>query len=96
MTCNFETFNVRAELYRVWVPLRDEGTQPLVCVWIDPTMQTFESQLGRDNNERGAQIASETLEDEAEGPIEGTCELQAVRVETFEHRGKQAKSNQGS
>jgi hypothetical protein len=39
---NFENFTVRPGLYRVWVPLRDDGRVPLVSIWIDSTMTAFE------------------------------------------------------
>jgi hypothetical protein len=32
-------------LYRVWVPLHDDGKAPLISIWIDPTMTTFETQV---------------------------------------------------
>jgi len=39
---NSENFTVRSGLYRVWVPLHDDGKLPLVAIWIDPTMSAFE------------------------------------------------------
>jgi hypothetical protein len=37
---NFATFS---GLYRVWVPLRDDGKSTLISIWIDPSLQAFES-----------------------------------------------------
>ena len=39
---NFAGFINRASLYRVWVPLRDDGRGPLISIWIDPAMTAFE------------------------------------------------------
>jgi hypothetical protein len=39
-----ERFTARPGLYRVWVPLRDDGRVPLISIWIDPTMTAFERQ----------------------------------------------------
>lgn len=41
---NFEGFANRAGLYRIWVPLHDDGKAPLVSIWIDPKMTAFKSQ----------------------------------------------------
>jgi hypothetical protein len=38
----FENFTTRPGLYRVWVPLRDDGKAPLISIWIDPMMTAFE------------------------------------------------------
>lgn len=40
----FENTNSHRGLYRVWVPLHDDGKAPLICVWIDPSMTGFESE----------------------------------------------------
>lgn len=40
-----ENTNSRRGLYRVWVPLHDDGKAPLICIWIDPSMTGFDSQL---------------------------------------------------
>jgi hypothetical protein len=37
---NFTAFS---GLYRVWVPLRDDGKSPLISIWIDPSLQAFQS-----------------------------------------------------
>jgi hypothetical protein len=35
---NFEGFTNRTGLYRVWVPLHDDGRAPLISIWVDPKM----------------------------------------------------------
>lgn len=40
---NSESFAACPGLYRVWVPLRDDGSTPLVSIWIDSTMTAFET-----------------------------------------------------
>jgi len=35
---NSENYAMRPRLYRVWVPLRDDGRAPLVSIWIDLIM----------------------------------------------------------
>jgi high affinity Mn2+ porin len=94
LTNNCKTFNERPGLYCVWVPLRDDGKQPLLCIWIDSTLATFEAQLGRDNDERAAEIESEASDGGDHGPIEGVCALRAVWVGTFEHSSNQPQINQ--
>ena len=37
---NFAAFS---GLYRVWVPLGDDGKSPLISIWIDPSLQAFQS-----------------------------------------------------
>ncbi len=39
---NSGNFPTRTGLYRVWVPLHDDGKAPLISIWIDPTMKPFE------------------------------------------------------
>jgi hypothetical protein len=39
---NSENFTGRPGLYRVWVPLRDDGESPLISIWVDPTFRAFE------------------------------------------------------
>jgi hypothetical protein len=41
-TDDFRDLTPRPRLYRVWTPLRDDGTLPLVSIWIDPEMAAFE------------------------------------------------------
>lgn len=93
MKSNFETLNTRPGLYRVWVPLRDDGKQPLVCIWMDSTMQAFEAQLGRDNDVRGAEIESETSDEGAEGPLDRRCEPHGVWVGTLECPSERTRIN---
>lgn len=69
MTNNSKSLHERPRLYSVWAPLRDDGKQPLVCIWIDSTMAAFEVQSGLDNDERAAEIESEASDAEAGGPI---------------------------
>lgn len=38
----------RPGLYRVWVPLHNDGKAPLICIWIDPAMPAFERQLSHE------------------------------------------------
>jgi hypothetical protein len=40
----YEAANTHRGLYRIWVPLHDDGKAPLVCTWIDPSMTGFESE----------------------------------------------------
>jgi hypothetical protein len=41
-TINFTKLNERRGLYRVWVPLHDDGKAPLISIWIDPAMTAIE------------------------------------------------------
>ncbi len=43
-TNDSKKFISRPGLYRVWVPLHDDGKAPLISIWIDPTMTAFERQ----------------------------------------------------
>jgi hypothetical protein len=43
---NFGNSATRTGLYRVWVPLHDDGKAPLISIWIDPTMKPFEQPRG--------------------------------------------------
>lgn len=43
---NFANCTTRTGLYRVWVPLHDDGRAPLISIWINPTMTAFEQQQG--------------------------------------------------
>jgi hypothetical protein len=31
-------------IYRVWVPLRNDGKPPLISIWMDPKMTAFKSE----------------------------------------------------
>lgn len=35
----------RVGLYRVWVPMHDNGQAPLISIWIDPMMTAFEPRV---------------------------------------------------
>ena len=35
----------RPILYRIWVPLHDDGEVPLVSIWIDPALTAFQSRV---------------------------------------------------
>ena len=48
---NFTAFS---GLYRVWVPLRDDGKSPLISIWIDPSLQGFQSR----GEEKGAALVA--------------------------------------
>ena len=41
----FKAFMNRTGLYRVWVPLHEDGRAPVISIWIDPTMTPFQSQV---------------------------------------------------
>jgi hypothetical protein len=41
-TINLTKLNERRGLYRVWVPLHDDGKAPLISIWIDPAMTGIE------------------------------------------------------
>jgi hypothetical protein len=63
---NSENFTGRPGLYRVWVPLRDDGKAPLISIWIDPRMTAFEKQSHDEIigvSETGAGAIPEDIED---------------------------------
>ncbi len=65
-TKNSENFTTREGLYRVWVPPRDDGSAPLISIWIDPTMAAFSRQQRRqDSSSSGVSDSSiaEEIED---------------------------------
>ena len=39
----FEELILHRGLYRVWVPLHDDGKAPLISIWVDPAMGAFET-----------------------------------------------------
>jgi hypothetical protein len=41
-TINWRDFTTRSSLYRVWVPLRDDGKSPLISIWIDSCLRAFD------------------------------------------------------
>lgn len=40
-----EILDARQSLYCVWIVASEQPDAPLVCVWIDPAMPTFEREL---------------------------------------------------
>jgi hypothetical protein len=36
-------FSTCSGLYRVWVPLREDGKSTLISIWIDPYLREFKS-----------------------------------------------------
>jgi hypothetical protein len=47
-TNDYKKFAARPGLYRVWVPLHNDGKAPLISIWIDPTMRALERQLSHE------------------------------------------------
>jgi hypothetical protein len=68
---NFGNSTTRLGLYRVWVPLHDDGTAPLISIWIDPTMTTFEQEQGHEEIAAAGVSESATAE-EIEHSMRGT------------------------
>jgi hypothetical protein len=66
-TKNAANFTARQGLYRVWVPLHNDGKTPLICIWIDPTMGAFESR----QNHKDAPLSG-VSDDAHAGEIEGS------------------------
>lgn len=59
---NFNGFANQAGIYRVWVPLHDDGQAPLISIWIDPRMTDFKSQAQEEplaNSGVGEDVAEE-------------------------------------
>jgi hypothetical protein len=59
-------YSARQGLYRVWVPLHDDGKAPLISIWIDSTMTALEREqrqqdIGRSSASDGA--VAEEVED---------------------------------
>jgi hypothetical protein len=44
-TNNFGNLATRSGLYRVWVPVGDDGESPLISIWIDPYLRAFEPRV---------------------------------------------------
>jgi hypothetical protein len=65
-TNNFEKFTARSGLYRVWVPLHDDGRAPLISIWIDPAMTAFERQQRHEDVEFSG-VSDGTIAEETEG-----------------------------
>ena len=40
-----ENLDARQSLYCVWIAASEQPNAPLVCVWIEPVMRTFEREL---------------------------------------------------
>lgn len=59
---NFEGFINHTGLYRVWVPLHNDGQAPLISIWIDPKMSAFEVQAHEDQAAMSG-IGEEEIED---------------------------------
>jgi len=67
-----ENVMTREGLYRVWVPMRDDGKAPLISIWIDPTMAAFERQQRHEDSSPSAVSDSsiaEEIEDSSRGII---------------------------
>ena len=83
---NFANCTTQPGLYRVWVPLHDDGRAPLISIWIDPTMTAFEQQqrleeIGR--SDVSDSVIAEEIEDSMRsmgvGPRSGQLMTEAVR-----------------
>jgi hypothetical protein len=71
-TNNSEKFTARSGLYRVWVPLHDDGRPPLISIWIDPAMTAFEVQVCQEGaNVSG--ISEDAVVEEIEDPHRRTA-----------------------
>lgn len=73
---NLESLITHRGLYRVWVPIHDDGKAPLISIWIDPGMRAFEPLNGREH------IRLSVFEDEGANPKElveppGPCSVSA-------------------
>jgi hypothetical protein len=62
---NFASFINRTGLYRVWVPLRDDGKGPLVSIWIDPALTAFEPDAG-ENPATGSSVGEKENADQTD------------------------------
>jgi hypothetical protein len=43
LTDTFRDFATRPTLYRIWIPLHNDGRAPLVSIWIDSALTGFQS-----------------------------------------------------
>jgi len=68
-TINLAKLNERRGLYRVWVPLHDDGKAPLISIWIDPTMTAIEL-CHRDESGELAAISEGAVSEEIEDQLE--------------------------
>jgi hypothetical protein len=64
-TIDFAKLNERRGLYRVWVPLHDDGKAPLISIWIDPAMTAIE-RYHRDESGELAAISEGAVSEEIE------------------------------
>jgi hypothetical protein len=64
-TIDFAKLNERRGLYRVWVPLHDDGKAPLISIWIDPAMTAIEL-CHRDESGELAAISEDAVSEEIE------------------------------
>ena len=83
---NFANCTTRTGLYRVWVPLHDDGRAPLISIWIDPTMTAFEQQQGLEEiglSDVSDSAIAEEIEDSMRGmgvvPRSGQLMTEAVQ-----------------
>ena len=64
----FDQIKLGRGLYRAWVETPARGPTPLVCVWIDPTMEAFETEAATQASLEGCVIGEQAennaLEDE--------------------------------
>ena len=70
-TDHFENLTARPGLYRVWVPLRNDGRGPLISIWIDPAMTAFESQP-REESIGPSEIGEAAMAEEEDPKRRGT------------------------
>ena len=63
-----ENFMTREGLYRVWVPMRDDGKAPLISIWIDPTMAAFERQQRHEDSSPSA-VGDSSIAEEIEDSL---------------------------
>jgi hypothetical protein len=68
-TINFAKLNERRGLYRVWVPLHDDGKAPLISIWIDSAMTAIEL-CHRDESGELAAISEGAVSEEKEDQLE--------------------------
>jgi hypothetical protein len=60
---NFAVCTNRTGLYRVWVPLRDDGKGPLISIWIDPAVTALEPDA-RENSATVSSIGEKEIADQ--------------------------------
>jgi hypothetical protein len=71
---NLESFITHRGLYRVWVPMHDDGKAPLVSIWIDPGMKAFEPQKGEEHIALSGVKGDDSIPEELVEPP-GPCPL---------------------